>query len=122
MEIRLNLFSIIATVSARVSLQLSWRRKSSLLKVRARLYDDIEDTDQYAEACEAIPGPKPKITVIVCIKRHHTRMFPTERGDRLGNVLPGTVVENSPNGDICEDKIMRGSFYPWLTVNRSGGS
>ncbi|KAI9783161.1 MAG: hypothetical protein M1816_001483 [Peltula sp. TS41687] len=52
------------------------------------------------EACAAISGPKPKITVVVCIKRHHTRMFPTERGDKLGNVLPGTVVENSPNNDI----------------------
>lgn len=55
------------------------------------------------EACAALPGSRPKITAIVCVKRHHTRMFPTERGDKLGNVLPGTVVENSIQKDICRD-------------------
>lgn len=34
-----------------------------------------------------------KVTVVVCLKRHHTRMFPVENGsgDRLGNVHPGYV-------------------------------
>ncbi|KAI9714677.1 MAG: hypothetical protein M1812_006342 [Candelaria pacifica] len=41
-----------------------------------------------------------KVTVVVCIKRHHTRLFPTEEGDELGNVIPGTVVENSPTHDF----------------------
>lgn len=50
-------------------------------------------------------GPKaPKLTVVVCVKRHHTRMFPTEAGDKNGNVLPGTVVENSHKNDICESR------------------
>ena len=44
----------------------------------------------------------PKLTVIVCVKRHHTRMFPTGAGDKNGNVLPGTVIENSPRNDICK--------------------
>jgi eukaryotic translation initiation factor 2C len=35
------------------------------------------------------------LTVINCVKRHHTRLFPVNyRGDKLGNVFPGTVVEN----------------------------
>ena len=29
-------------------------------------------------------------------------MFPTEAGDKNGNVLPGTVVENRKENDICE--------------------
>ncbi len=44
----------------------------------------------------------PKITVVICIKRHHTRLFPTDRGDKLGNVLPGTLVENNGGHDICQ--------------------
>ena len=47
----------------------------------------------------------PKITIIICIKRHHTRMFPTEAGDKNGNVLPGTVIENAPKNDICKSSL-----------------
>jgi eukaryotic translation initiation factor 2C len=38
-----------------------------------------------------------KLTAINCIKRHKTRFFPESKADsdRLGNVLPCTVVENS---------------------------
>ena len=61
-----------------------------------------EEVEPLKEACAAMSGIKPKITVVVCIKRHHTRMFPTERGDKLGNVLPGTVIENSTKNDICK--------------------
>lgn len=39
-----------------------------------------------------------KWTVAVCTKRHHIRFFPkdndTQAGDRNGNPLPGTLVEN----------------------------
>jgi hypothetical protein len=39
-----------------------------------------------------------KWTVAVCTKRHHVRFFPkdndTQAGDRNGNPLPGTLVEN----------------------------
>lgn len=41
-----------------------------------------------------------KITVIVCVKRHHTRIFPVVGGDKHGNVPPGTVVENGNGTDI----------------------
>ena len=35
------------------------------------------------------------VTYVVCQKRHHTRLYPTNRreADRNGNTLPGTVVE-----------------------------
>lgn len=37
-----------------------------------------------------------KIAVIVAIKRHHTRFFADPpMATRLGNVPPGTVIENS---------------------------
>ncbi|XP_010435959.1 PREDICTED: protein argonaute 5-like [Camelina sativa] len=40
----------------------------------------------------------PRITFVVVQKRHHTRLFPTQHGnrgmtDRSGNILPGTVVD-----------------------------
>ncbi|TCD61374.1 hypothetical protein EIP91_008543 [Steccherinum ochraceum] len=37
----------------------------------------------------------PKLTIVICGKRHHTRFFPTEaeNADRDGNPRPGTVVD-----------------------------
>lgn len=47
-----------------------------------------------------------KVTVILVIKRHHTRLFPTENGPRdernCGNVLPGTVVDTIFNKKTCQ--------------------
>ena len=42
-----------------------------------------------------------KLTVVNCVKRHHTRIFPRDRNeaaDRLGNVRPCTVVESGMKG------------------------
>ena len=38
---------------------------------------------------------KPKLTIIICGKRHHARFFPTDQAhaDRNGNTKPGTVVD-----------------------------
>jgi len=38
---------------------------------------------------------RPKLTIVVCGKRHHTRFFPTDAqfADRNGNPRPGTVVD-----------------------------
>ena len=52
-------------------------------------------------ACrQAYPAPAtkdgfPKISIIVCGKRHHTRFYPTKEGDadRSSNCEPGTVVD-----------------------------
>jgi eukaryotic translation initiation factor 2C len=40
------------------------------------------------------PQVQPKITVIICAKRHHIRFFPAQgHGDRNGNPNPGTLIE-----------------------------
>ena len=72
-----------------------------------------------------------KITVINCVKNHHTRLFPkSDKGDKLGvsngpvgflpimlmelqNVLPGTVVE-SANRDIflVSQSALQGTVRP----------
>jgi eukaryotic translation initiation factor 2C len=38
---------------------------------------------------------RPKLTIIICGKRHHARFFPTDaaNADRNGNTRPGTVVD-----------------------------
>jgi hypothetical protein len=38
---------------------------------------------------------RPKLTIVICGKRHHTRFYPTEASaaDRDGNPRPGTVVD-----------------------------
>src|SRR5712672_3121870 len=38
---------------------------------------------------------RPKLTVVICGKRHHTRFYPTEaaNGDHNGNPKPGTIVD-----------------------------
>ncbi|ESQ51256.1 hypothetical protein EUTSA_v10016181mg [Eutrema salsugineum] len=43
-------------------------------------------------------GYLPRITFVIVQKRHHTRLFPAQHGnrettDRSGNILPGTVVD-----------------------------
>ncbi|KAK9467947.1 Piwi domain-containing protein [Lipomyces arxii] len=48
------------------------------------------------KACASLSASyKPFITVTICSKRHHSRMFPASRngGDRNGNVVPGSIVE-----------------------------
>ncbi|KAH0533824.1 hypothetical protein GP486_008965 [Trichoglossum hirsutum] len=47
-------------------------------------------------ACKELStGKTPRITVVAFVRRHHTRLLPTEQDDKLGNLLPGAVVENS---------------------------
>ena len=44
----------------------------------------------------------PSLTTINVVKRHHTRFFPGNGpADKLGNVVPGTVVENDGTGKDC---------------------
>lgn len=74
---------------------------------RIVFYRDGVSEGQYAEvcrreiralkkACSSIdPSYNPRITYIVCGKRHHIRFFPAtaDGGDRSGNVRAGTVID-----------------------------
>ncbi|GAB4824786.1 argonaute 5 [Ancistrocladus abbreviatus] len=56
----------------------------------------LEEMDAIRKACASLQeGYKPGVTFVVVQKRHHTRLFATDRNmtDRSGNILPGTVVD-----------------------------
>ncbi|KAF8639231.1 hypothetical protein AX17_001716 [Amanita inopinata Kibby_2008] len=58
-----------------------------------------EELPRIREACRKFDMAgkpyRPKITVVICGKRHQTRFYPTEesQADRNGNPMPGTVVD-----------------------------
>ncbi|CAN6225484.1 unnamed protein product [Urochloa humidicola] len=54
-----------------------------------------KEIPEIEKAWKAMYNEKPHITFIVVQKRHHTRLFPTDRHltDRSGNILPGTVID-----------------------------
>ncbi|EWC45585.1 hypothetical protein DRE_05443 [Drechslerella stenobrocha 248] len=55
-----------------------------------------EEVLDMKRACTALDSNyEPRMTVIVCTKRHHSRFFPVDKNasDRNGNIVPGTVVE-----------------------------
>ena len=89
-----------------------WKKKHAALPENLLIYRDGVSEGQYdmvlrqelpqlRRACEqtypAADTKKglPRISVIVCGKRHKTRFFPTSEGDcdRSGNTKPGTVVD-----------------------------
>jgi eukaryotic translation initiation factor 2C len=50
------------------------------------------------QACRNMsPDFNPTFTVVICSKRHHFRIFPTQKNamDRNGNPLPGTIIERA---------------------------
>ncbi|KAK3990966.1 Piwi domain-containing protein [Cladorrhinum sp. PSN332] len=59
----------------------------------------------------------PKITIIVCTKRHHIRFFP-EKGDKNGNALPGTLLEKEVTHPfyydfyLCSHVAIQGTARP----------
>ncbi|KAJ8590502.1 argonaute-like protein [Rhizopogon salebrosus TDB-379] len=59
----------------------------------------IEELPEILKAFHTFDLPKkpyrPKLTIVICGKRHHTRFYPTERKDAAndGNPKPGTVVD-----------------------------
>jgi eukaryotic translation initiation factor 2C len=57
-----------------------------------------EEMRNIREACQSLSADyKPKITYIVCQKRHHTRFFVQNEREgvgKAGNVPPGTVVDH----------------------------
>ncbi|KAF3933121.1 hypothetical protein ABW19_dt0201937 [Dactylella cylindrospora] len=62
-------------------------------------------------ACEAFEtGYRPRLTIIIVGKRHHTRFFPTEEAfvdSKTRNCLPGTVVDRGVTDVslMCQRKI-----------------
>ncbi|OLL24133.1 Protein argonaute [Neolecta irregularis DAH-3] len=71
-------------------------------QVNAIEVKDIED------ACTQLKISRPRITVVIATKRHHTRFFPvsSEAADRNGNLVPGTLIEkvvtHPVDFDFCE--------------------
>ncbi|KAG0692978.1 ribonuclease H-like domain-containing protein [Suillus ampliporus] len=57
-----------------------------------------EELPKILEAFKKVPPAqsyRPKLTIIICGKRHHAKFFPTDSqfADRNGNTRPGTVVD-----------------------------
>ncbi|KAF8523721.1 Piwi-domain-containing protein [Hysterangium stoloniferum] len=56
-----------------------------------------EEYPKFLDAFKRVPlaNYRPKLTIIICGKRHHTRFFPITPGsaDQLGNPKPGTIVD-----------------------------
>ncbi|THH09696.1 hypothetical protein EW145_g1836 [Phellinidium pouzarii] len=52
---------------------------------------------------------RPKLSIVVCGKRHHTRFYPTDAGnaDQLGNPRPGTVVDQGVTGVFAFDFFLQ---------------
>ena len=75
------------------------------------------------QACFMVdPEYTPKITYIIVDRQHHTRFFPfkSEDMDKLGNLLPGTVVDrmitraSSFEFYLCSHAGIRGTSKPTL--------
>jgi len=51
--------------------------------------------DAFKKVGGAGPSYKPKLSIIICGKRHHTRFYPTsdDSADQLGNSKPGLVAD-----------------------------
>ncbi|XP_058004168.1 protein argonaute 5 isoform X2 [Hevea brasiliensis] len=63
----------------------------------------LHEMNAIRKACSSLEEEYlPPVTYIVVRKRHHTRLFPVDRGetDRSGNILPGTVIDTK----ICLQK------------------
>ncbi|KAF9615336.1 hypothetical protein IFM89_022987 [Coptis chinensis] len=60
----------------------------------------LNELDAILKACASLEeGYRPRVTFVVVQKRHHTRLFPANHGnknmtDSSGNILPGTVVDS----------------------------
>ncbi|KAF3179555.1 hypothetical protein TWF751_000385 [Orbilia oligospora] len=54
---------------------------------------EVADIKRAAKSLD--PNFEPRITVIICTKRHHSRFFPVDKhaSDRNGNIVPGTIID-----------------------------
>ena len=55
----------------------------------------------------------PKLTIVICGKRHHTRFYPAEaeNADRNGNPRPGTVVDRGITAVYEFDFFLQGKGH-----------
>lgn len=55
----------------------------------------------------------PKLTIVVCGKRHHTRFYPTdaEHAAADGNPRPGTVVDRGVTAVYEYDFFLQGELH-----------
>ncbi|PSR89903.1 Protein argonaute like [Actinidia chinensis var. chinensis] len=91
-------------------LLIAFRRSTGLKPDRIIFYRDgvsegqfsqvlLHEVDAIRKACVSLENNYlPRITFVVVQKRHHTRLFPAQHGDRnstdrSGNILPGTVID-----------------------------
>jgi len=87
-----------------------FRSKNGKLPQRILVYRDgvsegqfnivrVEEKPLIMEAFKEFSTPtakyRPKLTIVICGKRHHTRFYPTDENSAAGdgNPLPGTVVD-----------------------------
>ena len=93
-------------------------------------FDEVLTTELYQihEACKKLEdGYEPNLTVVICQKRHHTRLFCKNEkdADRSKNVPPGTVVDSdivSPrnfNFYLCSHAGIQGTSRPVHYSNKS---
>jgi eukaryotic translation initiation factor 2C len=109
-------------------LAVKWRTKNGRAPQHVFYMRDGVSEGQYAHVMEfevgemrkvfqAALGVVPKITVIICTKRHHIRFFP-ERGDKNKNCLPGTLVEKEVTHPfhydfyLCSHVAIQGTARP----------
>ena len=55
----------------------------------------------------------PKLTIVICGKRHHTRFYPVEadNADKNGNPRPGTVVDRGITAVYEFDFFLQGKGH-----------
>ena len=77
----------------------------------------MEELPEILKAFHIFDQPKkpyrPKLTIVICGKRHHTRFYPTEKKDAAhdGNPKPGTVVDRGVTA-LCDfDFFLQGECY-----------
>lgn len=84
----------------------AYRRATKTLPKKILYYRDGVSTGQFAQvrdeelpqiraACKTIGVANIKITVVVAVKRHSTRFFPTSIASANGNCRPGTLVDRA---------------------------
>ena len=70
---------------------------------------------QMKRAFEHFGSYAPKLSIVICGKRHHTRFYPTKQEDAAydGNPLPGTVVDRGVTLAYEFDFFLQGmSLFP----------